>query len=83
MYRATYNYYVRYTIDSVFVPSQIVQEYQAWHNLIEPYVVGTDGETAGYTFLSSSADFDSELSYLISHVSDRQTAATIYLETVQ
>ncbi len=81
--RSTYNDYVRYTIDSVFVPYQMVTKYQVWHDLIEPYVTGSDGEIAGYTFLSSAADFDTELSFLINHVSNREAAAAVYLESLQ
>ncbi len=82
-YRATYNHYVRYTIDSVFVSSTMSFRYQAWHDLIAPYVTGADGEIDGYSFLSSTGDFDSELSYLINHVSERQAAVAAYLGEVQ
>lgn len=78
-YREMYNQHVRNTIDSVFVPSTMTSQYQAWHNLIAPYVTGKDGEIPGYTFLRTTSDFDSELNFLISHVNARQVAATTYL----
>ena len=46
--------------------------------LIREYAVGTNGEQRGYTFLESDGDFDSAISYLISHVSSRQSVEQNY-----
>lgn len=83
VYWVTYNQYVGSTVESAFESSRVITRYQTWRDLVQPYVTGLDGEIEGYTFLESAGDFDSEVSFLINHVSDRQAAAATYLESVQ
>jgi spore coat protein H len=54
------------------------------HQMIRPYVVGTDGEIGGYTFLTDGvAEFDQALTDLLDHVSARQTAVREYLQSIR
>jgi len=82
-YRSIYTAHVTGTIEEAFEPSKMIAFYQDMRNLIQPYVTGDEGEIEGYTFLSSSSDFNTEHNYLISHVSSRYTAAQAYIQTRQ
>lgn len=79
-YRATYVDHVRATIANVFYPVRMQAIYAAVHELIRPYVVGADGEVAGYTLLSNTAAFDEELAYLNSHAEARYLDALTFVE---
>lgn len=74
-YRENYLSYVAGVIAGPFEPSKMIARYRYLHDLIQPYVTGIDGEIDGYSFLNSSADFDSQLDYLIAHVQERTTIA--------
>jgi spore coat protein H len=78
IYKAVYDQYIDDFINGTFSPSTVTVKYQYYHNLIEPYVTGSDGETSGYTFTNSS-DFSAALSDMISHASERYSAADAYL----
>ncbi len=78
-YRNTFDGYVNSVISSVFEPSKMQAQYQTEYNLIAPYVTGADGEQSGYTYVNSASDFNNALSELMSHVSERFTAADQYL----
>ncbi|MCP4569252.1 MAG: spore coat protein [FCB group bacterium] len=82
-YQAVYASHVRSTIDEVFEPSRMTTKYQSWHNLIQPYVTGDEGELTGYTFLQTASDFESDLGFLLDHVSQRNIAAEEYLSSMQ
>jgi len=71
VYYAKYITYVEETANGAFEPSKIIETYQRFHNLIEPYVIGENGENEGHTFLNSSQEFETSLDYLIDHVQDR------------
>ncbi len=62
-------------IHGAFAPSRMIPIYQQIHAMIEPYVVGDDGEQPGYTYLVQSADFMVELGYLENHVQERYELA--------
>ncbi len=79
VYRARFTQLVRETIDGAFSPSRMTPIYQAAGALIEPYVVGTEGEIDGYSFLQSQGDFATEISYLAGHVSERAAAAEAFI----
>ncbi|MCP4631322.1 MAG: spore coat protein [candidate division Zixibacteria bacterium] len=80
-YQLKYVAYVEETINGAFEPSKMIARYQELRNLVEPYVIGDDGEIDGHTFLSSSSDFAAEHAYLISHVSNRNAVAQEYIQT--
>jgi len=75
VYKATYTAYVRKTVSNVFNPTRMQTIYTAAHDLIRPYVIGTDGEVTGCTNLKSTAAFDTELDYLNTHVQSRYDEA--------
>ena len=74
VYRARYLELIEDLVEGVFSPERMVPIYEAASTLIEPYVIGDNGETNGYTFLSSSGSFSAATEYLIEHVSERQAA---------
>lgn len=76
VYRAVYDDYVREVIDGAFNPTTIQAQYANYAAMIEPYATS---EVSGYTFLNSSADFQSAVSTLNSHVTSRVSAANNYL----
>ncbi len=78
-YAALYRAYVRDTIDGAFAVEATQQLIQDAHDLIEPFVAGSDGEQPGYTFLSSSDEFYAALATLLDHVSSRREAVTEFL----
>ncbi|MCL4239371.1 MAG: CotH kinase family protein [Anaerolineae bacterium] len=81
VYRALYDQYVAETITGAFEPARMAAIYQTLHGLIAPYVVGENGEQPGYTNLASAEAFETALTTLITHVSQRSSAAQQYLES--
>ena len=63
-----------------FALDATIQLAEDYHDLIAPYVVGADGERAGYTFLSSDAEFESSVhggsTALADHITARHAAVT-------
>jgi len=79
-YLAKYKILLNETVETSFASSKMISKYQQYGNLIREYVVGTDGEKTNYTFLNSDSDFESELSYLISHVNSRYEVVQNYID---
>ena len=79
VYRARYADYVQAVIDETFFSARMVPLYQEAASLIEPYVVGADGERAGYTFLGSPGAFTAAQAYLAAHVAEREDLAADYV----
>ncbi|CDF79267.1 spore coat protein CotH [Formosa agariphila KMM 3901] len=75
-YKATYDAYVQETIDNAFNTSSIQAKYATYAALVEPYATT---EVSGYTFLNSSSDFQTAINTLNSHVVQRTSVATTYL----
>lgn len=75
-YKAQYDAYVQEVVDNVFNVSTMQTKYAIYAALLEPYA---SLEVSGYTFLSSSSDFQVAISQLNSHVSARATAVSNYL----
>lgn len=75
-YKAKYDGYIDEFISTVSLASLSAQFNNA-HDLIQPYVTGTDGEIAGYSSFNTAA-FNSSVSDLNSFVSGRWTAADLY-----
>ena len=75
-YRAQYDAYVQEVVDNAFNVSTMQSKYAVYSALVEPYA---NLEVSGYSFLSSSADFQAAISQLNSHVSARATAVNNYL----
>jgi spore coat protein CotH len=77
VYRAKYDAYVQEVVDGVFETSSIQALYTKYSDLVEPYATS---EVSGYTFLNSSSSFYSAISTLKSHVAQRATAVSNYLD---
>ncbi|MBU2905540.1 CotH kinase family protein [Arenibacter algicola] len=75
-YRAQYDAYIQEVVDNAFNVSTMQSKYAVYSALVEPYA---NLEVSGYSFLSSSADFQAAISQLNSHVSARATAVNNYL----
>ncbi|NQU84590.1 MAG: CotH kinase family protein [Mariniphaga sp.] len=75
-----YRNYVSKFLAEVFYPSWMHEIYSDYFSLISNYVVGTNGEQYGYSFLSSDSDFESAIDYLKIHVSQRKDAVVEFLE---
>ncbi len=80
-YEAVYQTYVQQTIDGAFSPDWAEPYIRSAHELIEPYVVGAEGEQDGYTNISDPQEFYDEVDRMVGHVSDRTADAQQYLAT--
>ncbi len=76
VYKAQYDTYVQEIANGAFSTSTIQSQYATYSALVEPYATA---EIEGYTFLNSSSDFQAAVSALNTHVSQRATAASNYL----
>jgi len=77
VYKAQYDAYVQEVIDGAFNTSTIQSLYSTYSALIEPYATT---EVSGYTFLNNSSEFQSAVSTLNSHVTQRAAAVSTYLD---
>ncbi|PQV47804.1 CotH protein [Jejuia pallidilutea] len=76
VYKAQYDGYVQDIANDAFSVGNIQTQYAAYSALIEPYATT---EKSGYTFLESSSDFLNAVNILNSHVTQRATAVSNYL----
>lgn len=80
VYKKTYQQYIEDFINGPFLPSKMQTQYTNWHNMIQPYITGSEGESIPvYSFMNSYSDFDNSLPTLIQHCQDRYTAADAYI----
>ncbi|SDU46191.1 CotH kinase family protein [Desulfobacula phenolica] len=78
-YKNIYQQYCETTVTDYFNTENMQVLYEDAHNLICNYVVGDEGEQEGYTLLNSSQDFINSLDYLNTHVENRESAVTNFL----
>lgn len=78
VYKAQYDQYIDEFLQSSFDISELTTQVNYYHNLIAPYVNGAEGETSGYTNLSSSSAFDNSANDLINFITTRWTEADNY-----
>lgn len=78
VYKVQYDNYIDQFITSVFTTSNLNTRITNYHNMIQPYVTGTEGETSGYTSLTSPTDFDNSLSDLLNYIATRIVEADNY-----
>ncbi len=79
VYSAIYRENLHDVVTTAFAPSKMQETYQYYHELIEPYVTGAEGEQEGYTNLNSPETFDSSLQQLGEHVESRYDACLAFL----
>jgi hypothetical protein len=78
-YRAVYDAHVAKAVSTVYQPERAQARFAQARALIEPYVVGADGEQPGYTHLSSSTAFSDAHTALQAHPNMRAGAVATYL----
>jgi spore coat protein CotH len=78
VYKAQYDQYIDEFIYSAYDVSELTNTFTTYHNLISPYVIGADGEIAGYTHINNTSDFTNSLNVLITSVNNRWTEADNY-----
>jgi spore coat protein CotH len=76
VYKAKYDVFVREVIDGAFNESTIQSLYSSYASLLES---SATSEISGYTFLNNSAEFQTAVNQLKSHVTSRKVAAEDYL----
>ncbi|WP_117881302.1 CotH kinase family protein [Aureibaculum luteum] len=76
VYKDKYDTYVQEVVEGAFSTSTIQSLYGTYSALIEPFATT---EVTGYTFLNSSSDFQTAVNELNSHVSQRASAVSSYL----
>ena len=83
-YRVQYQAHLTSALQEGFEINAVNAKIDAYHNLIAPYVTGTEPERSPYTFLRSARDFansvDDVRDGLKPHVAGRHTTVTTVLE---
>ncbi len=80
VYHAKYVAYVDKARKEAFAIEPTQAMYQKAHNLIRPFVVGSDGEQKDSTLLSSPEAFETSLEQLNTHLQARHAAADTFLK---
>ena len=80
VYYARYKQYVSEFSNSVFTSTKMGTLFEKYHNLIAPYVNGSEVEQKPYSNLTSTAAFANELATLKTHVSTRNQAVVAFLK---
>jgi spore coat protein CotH len=83
VYRAAYRTQVEELLNTVFEPGRVSARIQAEYARVAPYVVGTEGEQAGRTFLASPDEFTQAIGSLLSYVQSRGATVRRALETAR
>ncbi|WP_025764613.1 CotH kinase family protein [Dyadobacter tibetensis] len=80
IYYAKYKEYVKSFKEEIFIPGQINATLQKYHDLIQPYVTGSEPEQTKYSNLTNASSFDTELTNLKNHVISRNAAVETFLK---
>ena len=83
VYRAAYRTQVEELLNTVFEPARVSARIQAESARVAAYVVGTEGEQAGRTFLASPEEFTQSISSLLAYVQSRGQTVRRALETAR
>ena len=76
-YETVYKTYLQQFIDEVFIPSDMINTYSTYYELIKDYAYA---EESGYTYIDYASQFDSAVETLKSHVQSRNDAVNSYLQ---
>lgn len=79
VYEAQYREALSGLLTGAFAEDKVSTQLEEKHALIAPYVVGSDGEQASYTNVSSTSAFESSVSALKEHVASRHAEAQLFL----
>jgi len=83
VYHEVYVEYVEKFITDVYNPETINPRIQELHDMIESYVIGSTGESTGYSNLSSASAFDNSLVELTQYTISRYQAANNFIESFE
>lgn len=75
----TYAARYREHVATALAPEAAQAQLVAAHELVAPYVVGPEGEVAGYTNLASTAEFEASIDELVTHIDSRGAAVDAFL----
>ena len=81
LYYECYLTYVRETLQSALDVTMLQDSVRQDWLLIQPYVVGADGEQDGYTLLRNDQEFSQGLNQLLSYISRRAQEVESFLHT--
>jgi hypothetical protein len=77
IYKTQYEIYLGEVVETAFVPEEMAEIYQYYHDLIAPFVLA---ETDDATMLSSETAFKNSVQELIDHTYVRYETVQIYLK---
>jgi spore coat protein H len=78
VYHEAYLVYVRHFRDRVLSKGALKTRFQALHNIIDPYVMGDDGELVGHTYTDKTS-FKSGLKTLFDYIDNRILQISAFL----
>ncbi|MFN3849686.1 MAG: CotH kinase family protein [Spirosomataceae bacterium] len=79
-YLAKYKNYLKEFTSNHFTEAKMNSIIDKHYNLIQNYVIGSEPEQTGYTYLANSAAFTSAITQLKAHVVGRNQAVAAYLK---
>ncbi len=72
VYNATYRAYLANALGGAYELDTLTARAETLANLLQPALFGEEGEVAGYTFLTSEADYQASVAELVAHVATRR-----------
>jgi len=78
-YVQVYKKYLDQTITNSFTPDVLTAKITYYHDLIQPYITGENGENSGYTNISSPEAFENAYQELLSYVNERYDETIAFL----
>ncbi len=79
VYRSTYVSFLEDVVSGPYEATRAKKLFEEEMQLIKPYIVGPDGEQAGFTLLADPSDFDAEYQRLLKHTDERKEAVAQFL----
>lgn len=80
VYHAMYVDILANVVESSFNTTELAEQFDKYHDLIESSVIGPDGEHEGYTYLTDDSDFDAAYEELKEHINSQYAEAIEYLQ---
>jgi spore coat protein H len=82
VYRNFYHQEMGIAMDGCFNEADVTAKIRQYAELIRPYVVGAEGESREYSYLTNgAAEFDDAVTSLLNHVSSRRITVRDYLNS--
>ncbi|PWR75439.1 CotH kinase family protein [Methanospirillum stamsii] len=80
VYHAMYVDILANVAENCFNTTELAEEFDKYHDIIESSVIGPDGEREGYTYLTDDSDFDAAYEELKEHINTQYAEAMEYLQ---